>query len=123
MRARQDARPAKAGYFTSPIAFSFWTARGALWTDRHFDDVVINAIFVVAAHVGDDALNVFNAHAGLDVLTQVVEQQHALLVITNFLFVVDDLALQFVLRRNIRTNSSTSWKLGLFALSIFIPLL
>lgn len=23
MRARQDARPAKAGYFTSPIAFSF----------------------------------------------------------------------------------------------------
>ena len=33
---RQDARPARAGYFTSPIAFSFWTARGALWTDRHF---------------------------------------------------------------------------------------
>ena len=47
------------------------------------DDVVINAVFVIALHAGDDALDGFHAHARLDVVAEVVQQQNALLVITD----------------------------------------
>jgi hypothetical protein len=61
-----------------------------------FDDVVINAVFIVALHAGDDALNSFNAHAWLDVVAQVVEQQNTFLVVTDLLLNVLDFTLQFV---------------------------
>ena len=48
-----------------------------------FDDVIINAIFVIALHAGDDALNRFNAHARFDVGAKVVQQQDTLLVVTD----------------------------------------
>ena len=62
-----------------------------------FDDVVVNAIFVIALHAGNDALNSFNAHARLDVVAQVVQQQDALLVITDLFLNVLNFTLQFVL--------------------------
>ncbi len=50
---------------------------------RHFDDVIVNAIFIVTFHAGDDAPDCFNAHPRLDVIAQVVQQQDALLVVTD----------------------------------------
>lgn len=58
-----------------------------------FDDVVINAIFIIALHAGDDALNGFNAHTWLDVVAQVVQQQDTFLVVTDLLLYVLDFAL------------------------------
>ena len=48
-----------------------------------FDDVIVNAIFIVTFHAGDDAPDCFNAHPRLDVIAQVVQQQDALLVVTD----------------------------------------
>ena len=61
------------------------------------DDVIINTLFVIGAHVGDDGLHLIDAHAGLDIITQVVEQQHPLLVVTDLLLVVRDFTLELVL--------------------------
>ncbi|VXA89104.1 hypothetical protein AERO8C_80022 [Aeromonas veronii] len=61
------------------------------------DDVVIHALFIVGTHVGDDRLYIINAHARLDVVAQVVEQQHTLLVVTDLLLVIRNFTLEFVL--------------------------
>ncbi|VEB57706.1 GHMP kinase [Salmonella enterica subsp. enterica] len=61
-----------------------------------FNDVVINAIFIVAFHTGDDTLNRLNAHTWLDVVAQVVQQQHTLLVVTDLLLNVLNFTLQFI---------------------------
>lgn len=61
-----------------------------------FNDVVINAIFIVAFHAGDDTLNRLNAHTWLDVVAQVVQQQHTLLVVTDLLLNVLNFTLQFI---------------------------
>lgn len=61
------------------------------------DDMVIYALFIIGPHVGDDGLNLVNAHAGLDIVTQVVEQQYPLLVVTDLFLVVRDFTLELVL--------------------------
>mgnify|MGYP006392944985 FL=1 len=61
------------------------------------DDVIINTLFVIGAHVGDDGLHFVDAHAWLDIVAQVVEQQHPLLVVTDLLLVVRDFTLELVL--------------------------
>ena len=61
------------------------------------DNVIINTLFVIGAHVGDDGLHFVDAHAGLDIIAQVVEQQHPLLVVTDLLLVVRDFTLELVL--------------------------
>lgn len=87
-----------------------------------FDDVIVNAIFIVTFHAGDDALDCFNAHPWLDVIAQVVQQQDALLVVTDLFSTSWISRCSLFLRRNRRTNSSTSWNEGL-VVSIFIPLI
>lgn len=62
-----------------------------------FDDMVIYALFIIGPHVGDDGLNLVNAHTGLDIVTQVVEQQYPLLVVTDLFLVVRDFTLELVL--------------------------
>ena len=51
----------------------------------------------LGTHVGDDGLNLVNAHTGLDIVTQVVEQQYPLLVVTDLFLVVRDFTLELVL--------------------------
>lgn len=62
-----------------------------------FDDMVIYALFIIGTHVGDDGLNLVNAHTGFDIVTQVVEQQYPLLVVTDLFLVVRDFTLELVL--------------------------
>ena len=61
------------------------------------DDVVINPLFIIRTHVGDDGLYLVDAHAWLDVVAQVVEQQNTFLVVTDLLLVIRDLTLELVL--------------------------
>jgi len=61
------------------------------------DDVIVDTLFIVDTHVGDDGLNLIYAHTRLDIVAQVVKQQYPLLVITDLLLVVGYLALEFVL--------------------------
>lgn len=61
------------------------------------DDVVVHTLFIISPHVGDDGLHLIDAHAWFDVITQVVEQQHPLLVVTDLLLVVRNFTLEFIL--------------------------
>lgn len=87
-----------------------------------FDDVIINAIFVIALHAGDDALDGFHAHARFDVVAEVVQQQNALLVITDLFLNVLNFTLQFVLT-TVQTNKLQYVPKEGLVVSIFTPLI